>query len=99
MFRYLTLAIIIGIGIYVYLTIRAEGFQNQGPPAPVIKGNLQKVVEYFERIMTEKQNSKNSTVLQYIPKLQESSAKLKSLLSATSGDDSSIVSNITMKDV
>lgn len=101
MYKYITLAIIIGIAIYVYRTIRAEGFQNQVEQAnqPITKESLQKVVDYFNRLIDEKKESTHSTVRQYIPKLQDSVQRLTGVLAATPGDDSSLVHTISMQEV
>ena len=98
MYKYITFAIIIGIAIYVYSTIRAEGFQNQAKE-PITKESLQKVVEYFNRLIKEKKNSTHSTIRQYIPKLLDSVGKLNGALAATPGDDSTLVHTISMQEV
>lgn len=98
MYKYIVFAIIIGIAIYVYTTIRAEGFQNQANQ-PITKESLQKVVDYFNRLIEEKKDSTHSTIRQYIPKLQDSVGKLTSVLAATPGDDSTLVRTISMQEV
>jgi len=98
MYKYITLAVIIGIAIYVYTTIRAEGFQNQANQ-PITKESLQKVVDYFNRLIDEKKESTHSTVRQYIAGLQDSVQKLTGVLAATPGDDSSLVHAISMQEV
>lgn len=101
MYEYITFAVIIAIAIYVYRTIRAEGFQNQVNQAnqPITKESLQKVVEYFNRLIEEKKDSTHSTIRQYIASLQDSVGKLTGVLDATPGDDSSIVHDISMQEV
>lgn len=98
MYPYIIIAILIGIVFFVYQTIRAEGFQNQSEE-PILKSSIQKVVEYFNRLIETHANTNHSTIRQYINKLKVHVETLTGILNSTPGDSSTVVKGIHMQEL
>jgi hypothetical protein len=98
MYPYIILAILIGIVLFVYKTIRAEGFKNQSEE-PIAKSSIQKVIEYFNRFIEQHENTNHSTIRQYINNLKVHMKRLVDIVNSTPGDSSTIITSITTQDL